>query len=88
MTEGLQGRCYLHTVTATTLCFDNPTVLFAVRSQSTSPSKEVEAYGSSKPLPYQPNGGSKPPPYESTVYIFTARCRQNDRFEGRHKIRL
>ena len=43
MTEGLQGRCYLHTVTATILCFDNPTVLFAVRSQSTSPSEEVEA---------------------------------------------
>ena len=39
-------------------CFDNPTVLFAVRSQSTSPSEEVEAQcslsqnGRTKALPY------------------------------------
>ena len=44
MTEGLRRHHFLHTATAIILCFDNPTVLFAVRSQSTSPSKEVEAY--------------------------------------------
>ena len=48
MTEGLRRHHFLHTATAIILYFDNPTVLFAVRSQSTSPSEEVEAYGSSK----------------------------------------
>ena len=44
MTEGLWRRCYPHTALAIILCFDNPTVLFAICSQSTSPSEEVEAY--------------------------------------------
>ena len=68
MTEGLRRRYSPHTVTAIILCFDNPTVLFAVRSQSTSPSKEVEAYvtlpqnGSGNPLPYDNRTKNPYPP--------------------------
>ena len=59
MTEGLRRHRFLHTASDILFYCDNPTVLFAVRSQSTSPSKEVEAL-----FRVRQNGGSKPPPYK------------------------
>ena len=81
MVEGLRRHRFLHTASDIFFYCDNPTVLFAIRSQSTSPSEEVEALvrvwqdGRTKALPYGYNhiallsrgGGFIPPRFRKVA---------------------